>query len=288
MEKMLARLLGVRIELATSLGANLRPVKADPGQIEQVIMNLAVNARDAMPNGGRLTIATANADLGATAGAAEARHVVLSVADTGQGMTEEVKARIFEPFFTTKEAGKGTGLGLATVEGIVRQSGGHIDVTSAPGKGTTFLVYLPQATDVQSPVRARPSKAEPSRRAGTETVLVVDDDADVRALACQALRGGGYEVLEARGGDEAVRLCEAHAAPIHLVVADVVMPGTTGRGLADQLKSRRPELKVLFISGHPDDELVKQGVLEPGLDFLPKPFTPATLTAKARAVLDSA
>jgi len=251
-------------------------------------MNLAVNARDAMPEGGKLTIETANLELDATytdqhRAVSPGAYVLLSVSDTGTGMDEHTKARVFEPFFTTKEQGKGTGLGLATVYGIVKQSGAFIWVYSELGRGTTFKIYFPRVEDVAS-VPAAPTAPESLR--GTETVLVAEDAAAVRAVIQQVLASHGYQVLEAADGRSALELGARHEGPVHLLVTDVVMPEMSGRQLADRLQERRPTLKVLFVSGYTDDAIVRHGILEPGIAFLQKPFTPEALARKVREALD--
>jgi two-component system cell cycle sensor histidine kinase/response regulator CckA len=264
-------------------------VKADPGQVEQVLLNLAVNARDAMPAGGTLTVSTRNQSVrpSDTSGHADARagpHAVLSVADTGTGMAPEVRARIFEPFFTTKGVGRGTGLGLATVYGIVRQAGGHIRVRSAEGEGSTFEVFLPRTE------RAEPEAAGPGVQAlprGTETVLVVEDEAAVRGLVTMVLAGCGYTVLEAADGVTAERVGSQHAGSIHLVLSDVVMPGGGGRVAAAGVRASHPEARVVYMSGYTDDEVMRQGVSASEVAFLQKPFTPAVLAGKVRQVLDA-
>ena len=286
-EKMLRRVIGEDVELVTSLAPDLGAVKADVGQLEQVLMNLAVNARDAMPTGGKLTLETANVEHDPNyAREQEAspvrRFVMLAVSDTGIGMDEATKARIFEPFFTTKEPGKGTGLGLATVYGIVRQSGGFIWVYSEPGRGTTFKIYLPE---VDAPPDAAGGAATELPR-GTETVLLVEDAAAVRAAVRQVLERQGYTVLEAPHGNAALALATAHEGPIHLLLTDVVMPGLSGRQVADQLKQLRPDTRVLYASGYTDDAVVRHGVLEAGIAYLQKPFTTGGLARKVREVLD--
>jgi len=290
-EKMLRRVIGEDIDLVTVLGSDAGAVRADVGQLEQVLMNLAVNARDAMPTGGKLTIETANVEhdpdyAREQEAAAVSRFVMLAVSDTGIGMDEATKARIFEPFFTTKELGKGTGLGLATVYGIVRQSGGFIWVYSEPGLGTTFKIYLPQ---VDAGAAAGAAKAAPgTSRRGTETVLLVEDAAAVRAVTHQALARQGYTVLDAPNGAEALRIAASHPGPIHLLLTDVVMPGLSGRQLADQLARLRPDTKVLYTSGYTDDAVVRHGVLESGIAYLQKPFTVDGLARKVREVLGPA
>ncbi len=290
MEKMLRRLIGEDIDLVTMLAEELGRVKADPGQIEQVMMNLAVNARDAMPHGGKLTIETANIVVDETYthrhfGMKSGPYVMLAVSDTGMGMDEKTRSRIFEPFFTTKERGKGTGLGLATVYGIVKQSGGEIWVYSEPGHGSVFKVYLPRVDEVVAGSELRPGPSGLPR--GQETLLLVEDEEAVRTLSRQVLEMCGYTVLEARHGEEALLLCEQYQAPIHLLVTDVIMPQMSGYELAQRLLPLRPELKVIYTSGYTDDAIVHHGVLEPGLFFLQKPFTPNSLASKVREVLDA-
>jgi PAS domain S-box-containing protein len=291
MDRLLRRLLGADIDLQTTLARDLGRVKADPGQIEQVIMNLAVNARDAMPNGGKLTIETANVLLDESyarehIGAQAGSYIMIAVSDNGTGMSESVRQRIFEPFFTTKEVGKGTGLGLSTVYGIVKQSGGYTWVYSELGVGTTFKVYLPR---VDAPADSTATRLSlPSSYAGTETVLLVEDEDGVRALVRQVLVRHGYMVLEARHGGEALLHCERHKGTIHLLVSDVVLEQMSGPELAKRLLVLRPELKVLFVSGYTDDAIIHQGVLTSDTAFLQKPFTTEALAKKIREVLDNA
>jgi CheY-like chemotaxis protein len=255
-----------------------------------VLINLVVNARDAMPNGGKLTIATNNVTLDENhahtpTGTIPGDYVMLSVGDTGTGMTEEVKARLFEPFFTTKPKGKGTGLGLATCQTIVQQCGGHIGVDSEVGKGTTFKIYLPR---VEQPldVAAGPIQAGPLPR-GTETLLVVEDEPSVRHLARGVLEAQGYEVLSASNGQNALHVAREHkGSPIRLVVTDVIMPVMDGKVMAEWLKTTYPDLKILFTSGYTDDVIAQHGVFEPGVAFLPKPYTPGNLARKVRELLD--
>jgi len=317
-QKMLRRLIGETINLVTITAPDLGRVKADPGQLEQMILNLAVNARDAMPDGGRLTIETANVEL--DAGTAKQRgvtpgpYVVLEVSDTGVGMDPETQSHLFEPFFTTKDQGKGTGLGLSTVYGIVNQSGGHIWVQSEPKQGAAFRVYLPrvergaetpapaipvrrQDATVSGRLEATPTpvrSAEAAVRAeeataapGRETILLVEDAKRVREVVREILEMSGYEVLEARQGAEALKISGRHQGPIHLMVTDVVMPEMSGRELAQRLAPLRPDMRVLYMSGYTDDDIVRHGVLDAGIAFISKPFTPDALAAKTREVLDA-
>jgi PAS domain S-box-containing protein len=288
MEKMLRRLLGEDVELATSLDHGTGAVSADPGQLEQVLLNLAVNARDAMPGGGRLDLATSRFTLDQEH--IERRHrmaagdyACLAVTDTGVGMDEATQAHLFEPFFTTKEVGKGTGLGLATVYGIVKQSGGYIWVYSEAGRGTTVKVYLPRVPGV---AEAPAAPVVAAVRGGDETVLLVEDAAPVRVLARRSLEGRGYRVLDASDGPAALELSARHEGRIDVLVTDVVMPGMSGRELAERLAPERPSMKVLYTSGYTDDTMVRQGVLTAGVAFLQKPFVPDTLARKVREVLD--
>lgn len=288
--KMLRRLIGEHIHLQTQLSPDLWPVLADVGQLEQVIMNLAINARDAMPHGGELRIDTRNVtvterDVAHPRELMPGQYVLLSVTDNGCGMDEATQARVFDPFFTTKGEGKGTGLGLAVVYGIVKQSGGHIDVRSAVGQGTTFSIYLPRLQNgVDESVYSRPNSAEIPR--GTETILLVEDEECVRRLTRQTLQSCGYQVLEAADGNEALQISAAHAGPIHLMITDVIMPHLGGRQLAAQLLSQRPTLKVLYVSGYTADTLTADDLGGVGTAFLQKPFNAVMLTQKVRSVLD--
>ncbi len=288
LEKMLRRLIGEDIELITVLEPDLWLVRADPSQIEQVILNLVINSRDAMPAGGEVTIETRNRWIDAEYAGQHLEvepgpYVMLAVSDTGVGMDEEIQAHIFEPFFTTKEDGKGTGLGLATVYGIVKQSGGHIWFYSEPGIGTTFKIYLPRVKEKARPLeRKRPT----SMPRGTETILVVEDEEIVRSLACRILAQYGYTVLEAGRPEQALQVAQDHEGPIHLLLTDVVMPGMGGREMADRLIAARPEMRVLFVSGYTNNTIAHHGVLEPGVAFLQKPFTPAALLHHVRKTLD--
>jgi PAS domain S-box-containing protein len=288
MEKMLRRLIGEDVRLVMSLAAKLPSIQADAGQLEQVLMNLVVNARDAMPQGGRLVIETASLQLDAKsasihAGMGPGSFAVLAVSDTGQGMSAEVRAQIFEPFFTTKAPGKGTGLGLATVHGIVKQSGGHVFVYSEPGRGSTFKVYLPTLEETPS---AAPSRADLEPPRGTETVLVVEDEAALREFAVECLQSKGYTVLQAPNGVAAVELCMRFEGPIHLLLTDVVMPELGGSELTARLAVQRPDMRVLYMSGYTDDAVILHGVLTREMPFLEKPFTTASLARKVREVLD--
>jgi signal transduction histidine kinase len=278
-EKMLRRLIGEDIALVTQLESDLWLVHADPGQIEQVVMNLAVNARDAMPDGGRLTIETANVER------ETGSYVMLAITDTGVGMTSDVRAHLFEPFFTTKERGKGTGLGLSTVYGIVKQSGGDIGVHAEPGKGATFKIFLPRHV-VDQAAQREVERAAPAAPRGTETILLVEDDPSLRVLAERILRGYGYTVLVASTGQRALTLVEAYTGEIHLVATDVVMPEMSGTALVERLVSIVPNIRVLFMSGYTDDEVVRRGILDRRAAFLQKPFTPYQLAFEVREVLD--
>jgi PAS domain S-box-containing protein len=289
MERMLRRVIGEDIELLTAMQPELWRTRADPGQIEQAILNLVVNARDAMPRGGKLTLETANVELdekfaGVYATVQPGPHVMLAVSDTGIGMDAELQARLFEPFFTTKEHGKGTGLGLSTTYGIVKQSGGSIWVYSEPGHGTTFKIYLPRC---DAPLEELPPAPDTREAAsGTETVLVVEDEPEVRRLVEKLLRGKGYRVLTAGSPADAVALAQAHATPIDLLLTDVIMPGMNGRELARVLAPERPQMRVLYMSGYADAAMNQHGILPPGTAFVSKPFTPDALARKVREVLD--
>jgi hypothetical protein len=289
-EKMLRRLIGEDVALTTVLDPGAGNVRVDPNQLQQVLLNLAVNARDAMPNGGRLTIETRGVELDATyaqehRSVTPGHYVLLAVSDTGVGMSEQTKARLFEPFFTTKELGKGTGLGLATVYGIVKQTGGHIWVYSELGHGSTFKIYLPQVDERAEPLDT-PVAASPEALRGRETILLVEDESAVRAVARQLLQRQGYTVLEAPNGPAALALLNNGAVQVDLLLTDVVMPGMSGRALADQIAPLCPGARVIFVSGYTDDAIVRHGMLEPGLNYLQKPYRPAGLLQKVREVLD--
>ena len=290
LDKMLRRILGEDIELVYALAEDLQKIKTDPSQVEQVILNLAVNARDAMPSGGKLIIETANVELDNTyasthVGVTPGRYVRLSMSDTGLGMTPEVRDRAFEPFFTTKEKGRGTGLGLSTVYGIVKQSGGNIWVYSEPGIGTTFKIYLPGVDEKEDVLQQKKEDIPLSR--GTETILLAEDEPSLRDLASRILRDLGYDLIIAANGEEAIQIAQEQSEKeIHLLLTDVVMPRMGGKELADRLKISRPKMKVLFASGYTDDTIVHHGVLERGINYIQKPFTPDTLARTVRQVLD--
>ncbi|HWG44855.1 MAG TPA: PAS domain S-box protein [Gemmataceae bacterium] len=290
LDKMLRRLIGEDIELVTTLGADLHPVKADQSQLEQILMNLVVNARDAMPRGGQLAVTTANVELDAAAlrdspEVTPGSFVCLQVSDTGCGMSKDVRDHLFEPFFTTKGQGKGTGLGLATVFGIVKQSNGHIQVSSEPNQGTTICIYLPcfESVEIAEP---RPTSSESAPPDGVETLLLVEDEDGLRALASHTLRQRGYHILEASNGEEALEVSRRHAQPIHLLLSDVVMPKLGGHALAERLVTERRDIKLLFMSGFTDSALFRHGIISGEVECLLKPFTPTVLAEKVREVLD--
>jgi two-component system, cell cycle sensor histidine kinase and response regulator CckA len=288
-EKLLRRLIGEDIELVTLPAAPFDVVEADPGRLEQVIMNLVVNARDAMPNGGKLTIETASVQLSESFSAKQlgvppGSYLVLSVTDTGVGMNEETQSHLFEPFFTTKNPGRGTGLGLATAYGIIRQSGGAIRIVSQEGRGTTARIYLPPAQTNAPADESATANAGPVT--GVEAILVVEDEARVRKLIVDVLTARGYRVLEATRGEDALRISRAHKGEIDLAVVDVVMPEISGPDLVRQLTPQRPDLRVLYISGYTDEAIVHHGIPESGTAFLQKPFLPDALARKVREVLD--
>ena len=290
MEKMLQRLIGEDMKLKTDLEPGLGRIKADQSQIEQAILNLAVNARDAMPAGGKLTLATSNFHMDKDFirrypyPVQVGDYVLLTVADNGMGMDAATQARIFEPFFTTKEVGKGTGLGLSMVYGIVKQSGGYIEVSSELGSGATFKIYLPA---VDAPVAVAPKSGLAVSLRGSETILVAEDEPSLRGLTVQLLRSCGYTVLEANSGEEALKISQEAGGTIHLLLTDVVMPGISGRVLADQLAKQRPEMRVVYASGYTGQAVGAHGVLDEGSHFLPKPFTKEALARKVRAALDN-
>jgi two-component system, cell cycle sensor histidine kinase and response regulator CckA len=284
-EQLLRRVLGENVEIHTSLAQGLWPVLGDAGQLEQVIVNLAVNARDAMPRGGRLTLETRNARASRPGSAPAGEVVQLLVRDTGVGMSPEVKAHLFEPFFTTKPQGRGTGLGLATVHGIVAQAGGQVQVESEPGVGTIFEISLPRGAQEVVPV-AGPATGPAPMTGGTESVLVVEDDPLVREVTARALRSGGYRVLMADSGASALEVASSEAGTLRLVVTDVVMPGLDGKTLANELVRRLPGVRVLFVSGYTRDVISHHGVLDSGIEFLQKPFTSSALLARVRGLLD--
>jgi CheY-like chemotaxis protein len=287
-EAMLARVISENIEIATSLAPDLGRVRADPGQIQQVLLNFAVNARDAMPNGGRLTIETRNEEIADGGGGAHGaippgRYVVMLVGDTGHGMSPDVLEHMFEPFFTTKEKGHRTGLGLATVYGVVTQSGGYVEVKSAVGRGTTFKVYLPVAESAAAENVAE--LARPPVRA-SETILLVEDAAPLREMVQEILEADGYSVLAAEHAERALQVAAAHPGVIALAITDVVMPGMSGPEAATRLQAVRPDTRVLFMSGYTDEAIGKEGVLDAGTHFIQKPFSADALLRKVREVLD--
>jgi len=289
MDRILRRIIGEDIELISKSAPGIGRVRADLGMIEQVVMNLAVNARDAMPNGGKLTIETANVEFDEQyvhghQGSVPGSYVMFAVSDTGTGMTQEVKARIFEPFFTTKEMGKGTGLGLSTVFGIVKQHNGYIMAYSEPGQGASFKIYLPR---VEGETEAEGKKVPQKVTGGKETILIVEDDEGLRTMAGMMLEDLGYTVLSCPSGEEALSLLAAYEGNVELLFTDVVMPGMNGKGLAEEVRSLRPEVKVLYTSGYPDNDIAHRGVLDPGALFIQKPFTSAALGAKVRKALNT-
>jgi nitrogen-specific signal transduction histidine kinase len=289
METMLRRLIGEDIDLCTVLRPALGAIRADRGQLQQVIMNLVINARDAMPQGGKLTVETAAVELDSSYASRHGPvrsgpYVLLAVSDTGCGMDADVQSHLFEPFFTTKPPDKGTGLGLATVYGIVERSGGYVWVYSEVGRGTTVKIFLPRTEPPDADGEVHPTVV--TQLAGTETLLLVEDEDAVRGLAKQVLQKHGYTVLDARLTADAVRICEEYPGAIHLLVTDVVMPQMSGRELVERVKPCRPEMRVLYLSGYTDDAIVRHGVLRAGTPFLQKPFTPTTLAYKVREVLD--
>lgn len=290
LEKMLKRLIGEDIDLQLALDSKLGAVRADPSQMDQIIMNLAVNARDAMPRGGKITIETANVELDEEycrlhIEVQPGPYIMLAVSDTGIGMDKETQSRIFEPFFSTKEEGKGTGLGLSTVYGIVKQSGGNIWVYTEPGHGTTFKIYFPRIEEAAEAMKQEEA-ADKSFR-GTETILLVEDEEMVRDLAYEILGEMGYTVLAASNGEEALQICERHKGPIHLMLTDVVMPKMSGGELAEASVRLYPEMKVIYMSGYTDSSVTRNGMLEPGVNFVQKPFSLLSLTEKVREVLDA-
>jgi len=289
LDKMLRRLISENIELQTVTDPQLGATRTDPGQIEQVVMNLVVNARDAMKSGGRITIETANVTLDEDyvrvhPTARPGPHVMLAVSDTGEGISPDIMPHIFEPFFTTKEVGKGTGLGLSTVYGIVKQSGGNVWVYSQPGRGSTFKIYLPRV-DEPAPFAAEATLHSVS--SGAETVLLVEDEPALRDLIKIALTAGGFTVIDAPTPADALILSRKHTGPLHLLLTDVIMPGMDGPALAKQVQGERPDIKVLFMSGYATNFIMHDGVVDPGTNFLEKPFHPRTLLNKVREVLDT-
>jgi CheY-like chemotaxis protein len=291
-EPMLRRLIGEDITITSSCAAR-GYVVADPGQLEQVLMNLVVNARDAMPQGGPITIETRNVDLDEHYSSEHApvvpgRYVMLAVGDTGVGMSRDTKEHAFDPFFTTKEAGKGTGLGLATVYGIVKQSGGYVWIYSEPGLGTTVKIYFPEVSAVAAFATSEPRTASSETKRGSETILLVEDEEAVRGLTSRILEKQGYRVIPAQHGREAMDIAAKEEGHIDLVLTDVVMPGMNGRGLVERLSGIRPRIKSLYMSGYTDDDIVRRGFIEPSKSFLQKPFTSDSLLQTVRKVLDGA
>jgi two-component system, cell cycle sensor histidine kinase and response regulator CckA len=289
LEGMLKRLIAENVSLTRNCAPDLYRVKVDAGQLEQVIMNLVINARDAISAHGKITLETANVNLDESyarshSGVKPGRYVMLAVSDTGCGMTDDIKAHIFEPFFTTKEQGKGTGLGLATVYGIIKQSGGQIEVYSEIGKGTTFKIYFPQVAGEIAPMKS--NQTLPGVAQGNEVILVVEDDEGVRELVIEILTVYGYKVLIAGHGNEALAVCGSHKGPIELLMTDMVMPEMNGPELAERIRAIRPEIKVLFTSGYTEHAVVNNGMLSPEMNFLHKPFTPQAVARKVREVLD--
>ncbi len=288
-DSMLRRLISEDVEMVTITSKNIGAIKADPSQMEQVILNLVINARDAMPNGGKLTLETANVELDESYAQAHlatlpGSYVMLAVSDTGMGMDEETQAHIFEPFFTTKELGKGTGLGLSMVYGIVKQSGGYIWVHSEIGKGSAFKVYLPRVFEHEQEIASPFPASTPLQ--GKETILLVEDDPLVRELAFEILQSRGYNVLVAEHPETAIRLCQQHAGKIHLVLTDVVMPGMNGSQMVDEIAAMRPGISVLFMSGYTDTAIIRDGNFDEATAFLQKPFSPTVLGRKVREMLD--
>ena len=286
----LRRTLGEDVDLVTVLADDLGPVEVDPVQVEQVVVNLALNARDAMPAGGQLTIETRNVELDAAYAREHAEvepgpHVLLAVSDTGEGIPPEVMPHLFEPFFSTKALGKGTGLGLATVYGVVRQSGGHIWAYSEPGHGSTFKLYFPRAGAPVAPRRAEPARGP--EVGGDETILLVEDEHAVRRLIKRVLAGAGYEVLTAGRAEEALELCRAHGDRIGLLLTDVVLPGRGGRQLAEAVQAGWPHVRIVYMSGYTDNAIVHRGVLDAGTAFIAKPIRPTDLLRSLRGYLDA-
>jgi CheY-like chemotaxis protein len=291
LERMIRRIVGEDIEIVVRVDDGAVTAKADPGQLEQVLINLVVNARDAMPTGGRITIEAGNVTVGdqdsrESAELAPGSYVMLSVSDTGIGMSKKVQDHIFEPFFTTKESGQGSGLGLSTVFGIVKQSGGHIFVDSDPGQGSTFKILFPSSRERPTRVITSANLA-PINLSGAETILLVEDENAVRSFVARALRQQGYQVLDASNGGEALMIAEQHPGIIHLLLTDVIMPRVSGKQLAERLRTLRADLRVLYMSGYAEEIIAPHGVLEPGAAFIEKPLTAEALGRKVREVLDA-